>query len=63
MWVVYRRIRKDEDYANYKGTLIAATAEIRLAVYAGYYKHDDRTKQTSDCFNQLYDNTENIFST
>ena len=29
MWRVYRRIRKDEDYANYKETLNLATTEIR----------------------------------
>ena len=29
MWRVYRRIRKDEDYANYKEALNAATTEIR----------------------------------
>ena len=29
MWRVYRRTRKEEDYANYKGALIAAITEIR----------------------------------
>ena len=29
MWRVYRCIRKDEDYANYKEVLNAATTEIR----------------------------------
>ena len=29
MWRVYRRIRKEEDYANYKEALNAATTEIR----------------------------------
>ena len=29
MWRVYRRTRKEEDYANYKETLNAATTEIR----------------------------------
>ena len=29
MWRVYRRARKDEDYANYKEALNAATTEIR----------------------------------
>ena len=29
MWRVYRRTRKDEDYANYKEALILATTEIR----------------------------------
>ena len=29
MWTVYRRTRKDEDYANYKEALNAATTEIR----------------------------------
>ena len=29
MWRVYRRTRKDEDYANYKETLNLATTEIR----------------------------------
>ena len=29
MWRVYRRTRKDEDYANYKEALNAATTEIR----------------------------------
>ena len=29
MWNVYRRTRKEEDYANYKEALNAATTEIR----------------------------------
>ena len=29
MWRVYRRTRKDEDYAKYKEALNAATTEIR----------------------------------
>ena len=29
MWRVYRRTRKDEDYANYKEALNLATTEIR----------------------------------
>ena len=29
MWRVYRRTRKDEDYANYKEALSLATTEIR----------------------------------
>ena len=29
MWRVYRRIRKDKDYANYKEALNLATTEIR----------------------------------
>ena len=29
MWRVYRHTRKDEDYANYKEALNAATTEIR----------------------------------
>ena len=29
MWRIYRRTRKDEDYANYKEALNAATIEIR----------------------------------
>ena len=29
MWRVYRRTRKDEDYANYKEALYLATIEIR----------------------------------
>ena len=29
MWRVYRRTRKEEDYANYKEALSAATTEIR----------------------------------
>ena len=29
MWRVYRRTRKEEDYANYKEALNAATTEIR----------------------------------
>ena len=28
MWKVYRRTRKDEDYANYKESLNLATTEI-----------------------------------
>ena len=31
MWRVYRRTRKDEDYAKYKEALNAATTEIRLS--------------------------------
>ena len=29
MWRVYRRTKKDEDYANYKEALNLATTEIR----------------------------------
>ena len=29
MWRIYRRTRKDEDYANYKKILNAATTEVR----------------------------------
>ena len=29
MWRVYRRTRKDEDYANYKEALNLTTTEIR----------------------------------
>ena len=29
IWMVYRRTRKDEDYANYKGALSLAITEIR----------------------------------
>ena len=29
MWRVYRRTRKEEDYANYKEALNAATTEIK----------------------------------
>ena len=29
MWRIYRRTRKDEDYANYKEALNLATTEIR----------------------------------
>ena len=37
MWRVYRRTRKDEDYANYKEAFNAATIEIRQ--YKRSYEH------------------------
>ena len=49
MWRVYRRTRKDEDYANYKEALILATTEIRKSKrtfekkLAGNIKNDSKS--------------------
>ena len=49
MWRVYRRTRKDEDYANYKGALNIATTEIRKSKrtfenkLAGNIKNDSKS--------------------
>ena len=49
MWKVYRRTRKDEDYANYKEALNLATTEIRKSKrifeikLAGNIKNDSRS--------------------
>ena len=40
MWRVYRRTRKDKDYANYKEALNLATTEIRKS--KGTFKKIDR---------------------
>ena len=44
MWRVYRRTRKDEDYANYKEALNLATTEIRKSKrkLAGNIKNDSK---------------------
>ena len=49
MWRVYRRTRKDEDYANYKEALNLAKAEIRKSKrtfekkLAGNIKNDSKS--------------------
>ena len=49
MWRVYRRTRKDEDYANYKEALNLATTEIRKSKrtfekkLAGNIKNDSKS--------------------
>ena len=49
MWMVYRRTRKDEDYANYKEALNLATTEIRKSKItfekklAGNMKNDSKS--------------------
>ena len=49
MWRVYRRIRKDEDYANYKEALNLATTEVRQSKrtleikLAGNIKNDSKS--------------------
>ena len=49
MWRVYRRTRKDEDYANYKEALNLATIEIRKSKrtletkLAGNIKNDSKS--------------------
>ena len=49
MWKVYRRTRKDEDYANYKEALNLATTEIRKSkrtfekILAGNIKNDSKS--------------------
>ena len=49
MWRVYRRIRKDEDYANYKEALNLVTTEVRQSKrtfeikLAGNIKNDNKS--------------------
>ena len=76
MWRVYRRTRKDEDYANYKEALNLATIEIRQSKrtfenkLAGNIKNDSksfyayvRSKQkVRDKVGPLENNSENIIS-
>ena len=76
MWRVYRHIRKDEDYANYKEALNLATPEIRKSKrtfekkLAGNIKNDSkslyayvRSKQkVRDKVGPLENNRENIIS-
>ena len=76
MWRVYRRTRKDEDYANYKEALNLATTEIRkykrtfeqkLAGNIKYYSKSFyiyvRSKQkVRDKIGQLENNSGNIIS-
>ena len=74
MWRVYRRTRKDEDYANYKEALIRATTEIRKSKrtferkLAGNVKNDSksfyvRSKQNvRDKVGPLENNRGNIIS-
>ena len=75
-WRVYRRTRKDEDYANYKEALNLATTEIRKSKrtfdkkLAGNIKNDSnsfyahvRSKQkVRDMVGRLENNRENIIS-
>ena len=50
MWRVYRRTRKDEDYANYKEALIAATTEIRQSKRSYEQKLACNLKMTARVF-------------
>ena len=76
IWRVYRCTRKDEDYANYKETLNAATTDIRQSKIsyeqklASNIKHDSksfyayvRSKQNvQDKVGPLEDSAGNIIS-
>ena len=75
MWRVYRRTRKDEDYANYKEALNLATTEIRKSKrtfenkLAGNIKNESksfyayvRSKQKRDKVGPLENNRGNIIS-
>ena len=50
MWRVYRRTRKDEDYANYKEALNLATIEIRKSKRTFEKKLADNIKNDSKSF-------------
>ena len=50
MWRVYRRIRKDEDYVNYKEALNLATTEIRKSKRTFEKKLAGNIKNYSNCF-------------
>ena len=50
MWKVYRRTRKDEDYANYKEALNLATTEIRKSKRTFEIKLADNIKNDSRSF-------------
>ena len=56
MWRVYRRNRKDEDYANYKDALNVAKTEIRT------YKRTFEKKFMKMKFGPLENNRGNIIS-
>ena len=76
MWRVYRRIRKDEDYANYKEALNLATTEIRKSKrtfekkLAGniknysksFYAYVRSKQKVRDKVGPLENNSENIIS-
>ena len=75
MWKVYRRTRKDEDYANYKEALNAATTEfrqskrtyerklvVRITIYNKSFYAYIRNKQiVRDRFGPLEDSAGNNF--
>ena len=50
MWRAYRRTRKDEDYANYKEALNAATTEIRKSKRSYVQKLASNIKNYSKSF-------------
>ena len=61
MWTVYRHTRKDEDYANYKEALNAATTEIRQSKRS--YEQKLACKQNvQDKVGPLEDSAGNIIS-
>ena len=76
MWRVYRRTRKDEDYANYKKALNLATTEMRKSKrtfekkMAGNIKHDSKSfyayvsskQKVRDTVGPLENNRGNIIS-
>ena len=61
MWRSYRRTRKDEDYANYKEALNAATTEMRQSKrsyeqkLACNIKHDSKSLYTYVRVNKTYE--------
>ena len=67
MWRVYKRTRKDEDYANYKEALNLATTEIRKSKRTFEYKNDSKSfyayeRSKQDKVGPLENNRENIIS-
>ena len=53
MWRVYRRTRKDEDYANYKEALNAAATEIRQSKRSHEQKLACNIKMTARVFTHM----------
>ena len=53
MCMVYKRTRKDEDYANYKVTLNASTTEIRQSKRSHQQKLACNIKVTARVFMQM----------
>ena len=60
MWRVYRRTRKEEDYANYKEALIAAITEIRQSNRSYEQKLACNIKHDSKSFYAYVRNKQNV---